>query len=263
MAHRTRTLRHAAMGLGLVLCLQPGRARGQGDDPLDALARALVERRAAVERLSNEVELKKAAERDALRSLAQQRADVERQVNSLQLELQEVQRAAAERAAALELRAATRRALTPLVLKHLDAVMLHVRTALPFKAAERLAALEELRRDLDGGRVAPDEALTRLWSAVEDELRLTRDSGLYRQQLELDGQPQLVDVAKLGMVLMYFRALDGRVGVLVRTDGGWRSVVITAPADRERLTALFTSLDKHIRQGFFELPNPYAQERGR
>lgn len=257
---------HRTVGLGLALCLLAGLARGQGDDPLDALARALVEKRAAVERLSNEVELKKAAERDALRSLAQQRADVERQVNGLSLELEELRRAADERAAAIEQRAATRRALTPLVLKHLDAVALYIRAALPFKAAERLAALEALKRDLDQGSVAPDEALTRLWSAVEDELRLTRDSGLYRQQLLLDGQPQLVDVAKLGMVLMYFRALDGRVGVLVPATGeagGWRSVVITAPADRERLTALFTSLDKHIRQGFFELPNPYAQERGK
>lgn len=253
----SRTFRHAAVGLGLALCAT---ARGQGDDPLDALARALVEKRAAVEKLSNDVELKKAAERDALRSLAQQRADVERGINSLQLELQELQRAAAERAAAIEAREATRRALTPLILEHLDAVMIYVRAALPFKAAERLAALEELKGDLDQGRVAPDEALTRLWSAVEDELRLTRDSGLYRQKLELDGEPQLVDVAKLGMVLMYFRTLDGRLGVLAPAgEGAWRAVVITAPADRERLAALFMQLDKHIRQGFFELPNPYAQ----
>lgn len=255
MTPRRKSLTRGLVALGLLAGL--GAAAARDDDPLDTLARELVERRAAVERLSADLELKKAVEREELRSAAQQKADIERQVKALELELEDARRAAAERAAALEARAVARAALAPMVKRHLEAAAAGVREGLPFKRAEREAALDDLRRELEAGRVRPDEALARLWSALEDELRLTREVGLHRQRIELDGQTLLADVAKLGMTLMYFRALDGRLGVVDRDARGWRFRVC-APDERPLVGALFDALDKHLRQGFFVLPNPYA-----
>lgn len=62
------------------------------------------------------------------------------------------------------------------------------------------------------------------------------------------------------MTLMYFRTLDGRLGVVAREGDGWRCRLATTPAEREQLAALFEALDKHIRQGFFLLPNPLASQ---
>lgn len=254
---RRNLLRPALAGLTLSACA----ASALGDDPLDALARGLVEKRTVVERLSNEVELEKQAEREELRSVAQQRQDVDRQLKALELELQDLRRASGEKAAEVERREAARAALAPLVLARLDALTAHVRAGLPFRTTERLAALEELRRDVASGRVAPDEGLTRLWSALDDELRLTRETALHRQTVELGGQTVLADVARVGMVLAYVRTVDGRLG-LARRDGpgpsaGWRFEVLQDPTGRERLRALFDALDRHIRSGFFVLPNPH------
>ncbi len=253
--------RRGARVFALLAALGVAAARGDGDDPLEGLARQLVDGRAAVERLASQVELKKTAEREALRSSAQQEGDLERQLKALELELEELRRAAAAKAAAVEQRQRARQSLKPLVLRHLDAVAALVREALPFKAAERLAALDELRREVEAERVPADEGLSRLWSSLEDELRLTREVGLHRQRLDVEGQALLCDVAKLGMALMYFRTLDGRLGVVRREGEGWRYAVVTASAEREQLAALFEALDKHIRQGFFVLPNPLEEVR--
>ncbi len=228
-------------------------------DPTDGLARELVQKRGAVEKLSSELELAKGAEREALRALAQQRADVERRLKALEHEREELDRALAEREAAASAREAGRKALTPLVVRHLDALAGYVKGALPFKTAERVQALEELKREVEAGRTSPEQALSRLWSALEDELRLTRDTGLYRQQLDVDGTPQLVDVAKLGMVLLYVRTLDGRFGFAAPDEkGAWRAVLVTAPDPQARIRRLFEALDGHARQGHFALPNPLA-----
>jgi hypothetical protein len=232
-------------------------------DPTDGLARELVGKRGSVEKLSGELELAKGAEREALRALAQQKADVERRLKALEHEREELDRTIAEREAAAAAREAGRKALTPLVARHLDALAAYVKGALPFRTAERVQALEELKRELEAGRTSPEQALSRLWSALEDELRLTRDTGLYRQQLAVDGSPQLVDVAKLGMVLLYVRTLDGRFGFAAPDEkGAWRAVLLTDPAAVARVRHLFEALDGHARQGHFALPHPLAATAG-
>lgn len=246
--------------LALAVCagsLARGDDRPAEPDPTDGLARDLVTKRGAVERLSGELELAKGAEREALRALAQQKADVERRLKALEHEREELDRTLAEREAAAAARDAGRKALAPLVVRHLEALAAYVKGALPFKTAERVQALEELRREVETGRTSPEQALSRLWSALEDELRLTRDTGLYRQQLDVEGHPQLVDVAKLGMVLLYVRTLDGRFGFAAADEAGaWRAVLVTAPDGQARIRRLFEALDGHARQGHFALPHP-------
>lgn len=255
----TSSARTALATLGLTILLAAFAGAGESDE-LENLARELVQRRTEVERLSSQVELEKTELREGLRGTAQQRADLERQVHALEQELTGLRAQAASQVAAVESRQAARAALTPLVVEQLDALAAHVSRGLPFRSGERVAELTRLRTELTSGKLAPPEALGRLWSACEDELRLCRENGLYRQQLELDGQTQLCDVARLGMVLLYFRTLDGRLGLLVPAGDGWRCEVADDRATQGRIAALFEALEKHIRQGWFLLPNPYAGE---
>lgn len=225
---------------------------------MENLARELIARRTEVERLSGQVELKKAELREELRGAAQQRTDLERQVAALEQELGALRAQSGAQAAAVESRQAARAALRPLVLAQLDALLGQVERGLPFRARERAEELRRLREELESGRLAPPEALGRVWSSYEDELRLCRENGLYRQEIELEGQKQLADVARLGMVLLYFRTLDGRYGLIVPSPDGWRYEPARARAAEGQIAALFEALEKHIRQGFFPLPNPYA-----
>jgi len=259
---RTQPARRAPRRLGAVALVLGAfaaplaRADGEGD-PLENLAEALVAKRSDVERLAGEVELEKAARRDALRSLAQRRADLERQLQAAEVELDEARVAAAESATELERSEAAGRALTPVVERTLAGLRSHVRDGLPFRTADRLADLDAIEAELDAGRLAPDEALGRLWSTLEDELRLTRENGLYRQRVELEGEARLVDVARLGTVLLYLRTPDGRHGVFEPAGDGWRPRLLEG-AEAARVAALFEALERHVRQGFFVLPDPYA-----
>ncbi|MFB6373638.1 MAG: DUF3450 family protein, partial [Bradymonadaceae bacterium] len=96
---------------------------------------------------------------------------------------------------------------------------------------------------------------SRLWQFVEDELRLSRENGMYSQVIELGGEEVLADVARVGMVSLYFKTEDGRVGVAERTDEGWRWQTIRKEKQKRRIEKLFESFKKNIRVGYFELPN--------
>ncbi|MEZ6187579.1 MAG: DUF3450 family protein [Planctomycetota bacterium] len=231
------------------------------DGPVENLAEELVQKRGAVERLATEVELKKTELKDALRSRALQRADLERQLHALEVERADLERKREAAVAAITSKRATGAALAPVVEAQIQALQGHVRSTVPFKQAERLRDLEQLAQDLAGQRVSAHEALGRLWRSYEDELRLTRENGLYRQQVELEGEPQLADVVKLGTVLLYARTLEGEFAAALPAQDGWVFRRLEA-ADQERVRALFDALEKHVRQGFFRLPNPYATVGG-
>jgi hypothetical protein len=223
-----------------------------------ALAKRLVEKRAAVEELASQLELEKAKVKDELRSLSLQKADLERRLKALDVDLAEVQAAAKEHEDEIARKQALREGLRPVALTQLAKLEAYVRAAIPFRQAERLGELAKLRADLEKDAVAPDEALSRLWSTVEDELRLTRENGKYRQTIELDGASHLADVVKLGTALMYFRTPSGQLGLVRRQGEAWRYVVVKDEPRQELVRALFAALDKHMRQGFFELPNPQS-----
>jgi len=67
----------------------------------------------------------------------------------------------------------------------------------------------------------------------------------------------LVCFAKLGSVFLFFQRLYIRVGMAKRSvDSGWKFETVEDTGDIQRITKLFDSLKKQIRQGYFELPNP-------
>lgn len=129
---------------------------------------------------------------------------------------------------------------------------------LPFHREERLAALGEIGAGLEGHRPDPVIAVSRLWQLVEDELKLTAESGMHRQVIELQGQRLLVEVARLGMAVLYFKTEDGRVGWAVPIGDDYVFEVINQPDRVEAVMVLFDALRKQIRKGHFELPLPAA-----
>ena len=132
---------------------------------------------------------------------------------------------------------------------------------MPFKVEERLAEVEEIRTQVETGALQANRAANRLWGFFEDEIRLTRENGIYSQTIELDGQRMLADVAKIGSMMMFFRTQDQRYGHVARNGGAWQYRVIDDADGIAATQVLFDSLQKQIRQGYFELP--YAVAGGR
>lgn len=131
----------------------------------------------------------------------------------------------------------------------------YVSTGLPFKIADRLKSIESYEVNLESGVLSSHKAANTLWSMIEDELKLARDNGIYRQSILIEEKEYLAHVAKIGMVLMYFKISDDGYGLFKKTANGWTAVLTEDTADIEQIKNLFNSLEKQIRVGYFELPN--------
>lgn len=235
-------------------CLTTGELAASGT--VSELAERLATLRGEVEELSEQIEAQKADTRGRLRSIASQKMDLEMQVQREELRVRQLRKAREEQLEEVEAGEEARAQLEPTIRASIDRVRASVERGLPFKVEERLAELDELERRLDEKVLPPERAGARLWQFVEDELRLTRESGLYRQTIKVGSEEMLADVARLGMVALYFKTNDGRVGHVRRAGAGeWEYVELTEEGQVEQIMALFDAFKKNIRVGYFELPN--------
>ncbi|MCA9513851.1 MAG: hypothetical protein KC635_02810, partial [Myxococcales bacterium] len=73
-----------------------------------------------------------------------------------------------------------------------------------------------------------------------------------------DGGERLVDVVKIGMVMIYFRADERTFGRAVpdaKAPGRWTWRAATDEREARQIAALFETFDKRLRTGFFTLPS--------
>jgi len=224
-------------------------------ESFEKLAEQLAELRSEVDSLTAKVESKKQRVQSRLRSIRRQRADIERQIEQEKTKIERLKRSVRERRQELESEQAAAEDLKPAVEEAFATVRTSVRDGPPFKRAERLEQLDKLESQMAEGLLSPQKAVSRLWQFVEDELRLSRENGLYSQVVDLGGEEVLADVARVGMVSLYFKTEDGRVGIAERTDDGWAWRTVEGDEKRRRIEKLFESFQKNIRVGYFELPN--------
>ncbi len=224
------------------------------------LAQRIAEKRSEVESLSNEVELAKAQYNEQLRSLATQTADVEAQINREKLQLQQINQDI-ERARKTIQRAEESVAdVDPLINRVLARHRTYINNALPFQQVERLKELDSLERLYADGSLEAPTMLTRLWNMVESEFRLTQESGLYRQNIEVDGEYQLAEVVRLGMVMLYFKTFDDQFGYAFPVGNGqWKYTRAQSRQEKDQIANLFDSMRRNLREGLFYLPNPYVR----
>lgn len=240
----------ALCGLSGLLAARPASA-----DEISALASRLASLRGEVESLSAELSDKTQAMQDQLRSQARQKAELELELSREKARLQKLRLSAAEKQKEIAADKAAGQALEPLLTRNLEAVRDYVKRALPFRTQERLAELDKLDEQRKAGLLTPQRALMRLWTFIEDEFRMTRENGLFRQIIELDGQEQLADVVRVGTVALYFRTDDERMGHVVKDGSAWAFREVTGKEERRQIAGLFDSFKKQIRVGFFTLPN--------
>ncbi len=228
-------------------------------DPQADFAKRLVELRNEVDELSGELENKKRNAEERLRSVSRQRSDLAAQIQRERFRIKRLTQSLESVKSKNSDHGDLSAGLIPAVRESLEILRARVKTSLPFHRKDRLSELDEMLRHLESGRMPPEKVLMRLWAFTDDELRLTKESGLYRQPIVLDGNEVLAEVARIGMVMLFFMTPDGQAGFASRTDGDWEFRAVSDPADRERISRLFESFKKQIRVGFFEIPNALAK----
>ena len=226
-------------------------------EQLTNLANRIAEQRARVEALSDEVQQTREQYNERVRSLSSQIADVEIQINREGLRLDQINQDLESARALVEEAEGSVTDLEPIIRAALDQYRNYVNRGMPFQLDGRRSEIDNMFRLLAEGNIEEATVLTRVWNTVESEYRLTEESGLFRQTITVAGEEQLAEVARLGMVLMYFKTFDDRYGYVVPGDNGW---TYELAADREealQIEELFEGLRRNLRQGFFDLPFPY------
>ena len=252
-------MKQAILRAALLAAFLPVAAQIPAQDSTEALATRLIEMRGRVDELQSGLNLKREEHKNRMTYLTAQLTEMEAsrdrealRVRQLEEQLEEIRQQVAEAGATSE-------SLAPSIKRHLVALRGQIQRGFPFKVQERLAELDEIETQMNGGVITAQRAFNRLWAFVEDELRISRENAIYSQAIELMGEEVLVDIAKLGNAMMYFRTRELQYGRAVETDSGWRFELLDSATDQELVARLFDSLRKQIRQGYFRLPNALPQ----
>ncbi|MEM6296659.1 MAG: DUF3450 family protein [Myxococcota bacterium] len=250
---RGRTLVGAGLAALATCFLVPALAVG-ADDDLSNLAERLIQLRGDVEGLNDDIESQQQEHRNRMSSLTQRRAELDAQIQRQELEIKKLEREITEIQAEATGVSAEIATLEPLVKDATKRLEQRIEASLPYQTFERTADLQEVLRKLDADEISAARALNNIWTFFEDELRLSRESEMFRQTIEVEGEEQLADVVRLGMVMLFFKTGDERYGFATRQGSQWNYQVASG-SDRSRIEELFAAFEKQVRTGFFVIPN--------
>ncbi|MEO1173689.1 MAG: DUF3450 family protein [Myxococcota bacterium] len=244
------TLKSAALVIG-PLTLLSAIAFAAG---LESLADQLIDLRGKVETLQDDIEAKQQDHRSRMGSSAARRASLDSEIQSKELQLRQLREAIAEQREKNRLANESAAAITPTLKRVAGVLKSYVEASLPFKRADRIQSIDELLKKVDRGDMSAPQALNRLWGLFEDEFRITRENGLFKQEIQLNGKEQLSDVIRLGTMMLFFRTNDGVVGSAQKSGDDY-TYSEAKGGDADMINALFSAFEKQVRSGFFEIPN--------
>lgn len=247
--------RYQALGFLLAGALPVMGSAQSNDSELEGLAQRLIQARAQVEELQSELDIEREEHKGRMAYLSAQKTELEANQQREELRIRQLEQELDKLRTDAEAAGADAESLQPIVLTTVESLRSVVMQSIPFKRQDRLAELDEVVAQLEAGVSTPQRSINRLWAFVEDELRISRENAIYSQTIQLNGQPVLADVAKLGSVALYFRTRDNRFGLARPEQGNWSWQIVDSANQQEQIETLFDALRKQIRQGYFELPN--------
>jgi hypothetical protein len=219
------------------------------------LATSLMQLRAEVEKLDNTITEDKENYRASIKSFLRQKDDLESvnaredlKIKQIEQELDKVRKEIIEIGKNSE-------GLKPLVFEALELLSKNIATAIPFKTKERLLDIETIESQLQNDLITPQKALALAWNAYTDALRMTKENGVFKQTITLDGQERLAEVARVGTMMMFFKTPDDNVGYVVKNAGVYSYKEVLSKNEKEQILNLFDAFKKQIRSGYFTLPN--------
>jgi len=219
------------------------------------LSEKLVELRGQVNDLSNELQQRRDEHNIEMKGLLSQKSTMDSSIKHEKVAIADLQEGLLKNKQIIEEIGADKETIKQALLSETEKLKVHVKTGLPFKVEERLRSIEDYETSLKAGVLSSHKAANTLWSIIEDELKLARDNGVYRHSITIDDKEHLAHVVKLGMVMMYFRIGDEEYGLFRKNGDRWIAEVRQGSKDIAQIKNLFSSVEKQIHVGYFELPN--------
>ena len=246
------TLRMILCVISLVICTHNSSAK-----PVEKMAEELARLRSEVEESSRVLEQIRDDQQARLRALINQKLALSTELQRARLRAGQLRDELNRHKREVRALGEHQRAFSEPLVHWLDALIQGVNRRIPYKEAERRDELVKLRADLRSNALLPAKALTRTWSWVEDELRLTRQSSLDSQVITIESKEVLAKVARIGMVAIYCQTPAGRYGVYDQRRGVWTLYPSESPA-HQALHITFERFESRQRVGLFTLPFAFS-----
>ncbi len=221
----------------------------------DNMAESLMKLRAEVETLNSQISDEKDAYKSQMRSLTAQKSELEGIISRKELKFKEIQKELTGIQKKITKASKNSLGLKPIVFDAIDKLEAMIKTSIPFKTADRLAALEKIKTQLQSSLITPQKALSYVYNAYADEIRMTKENAIFKQSIQLDGEDKLVEVARVGTAMMFFKTPDEKVGYVTHTNNGWEYKEELNKEKQAEILNIFDAFKKQIRTGYFTLPN--------
>lgn len=223
--------------------------------PNEELAKTIIKLRGDVETIYSNIKENKQRYDSEMKSLSMQTIDLQAQINRKATAIKLTKNDLEKIKQKIKKTADSNKDLKPLVLDALVLLENTIKEGIPFMVNERVSALHKIKSDLNEGLITNEKALALTWASYDDSIRITKEIGLFKQQIDFKGKQVLAKIAKLGSVALFFSTPNNEVGYVVKENNEYSYKHITDPKDIEKIVTLFDALQKQIKTGFFELPN--------
>lgn len=221
----------------------------------DNMVNSIMKLRSDVESYYTKIDENKDAYKAQMKSYTMQITDNEAQINRLETAIKLAEQNIEKTQADIQTFTSKGEDLKPLILNAIALLVREIKAGIPFKVDERIAAAMKIKSDMTEGSITQEKAMALVWANYDDALRLTKEIGLFKQDIQLDKETTLAKIAKIGSVMMFFATPDDKVGYVKKEGNDYRYVVEDDEEERAKIVHLFDSLQKQIRTGYFSLPN--------
>ncbi len=219
------------------------------------MVKSIMKLRADVEGLYTHIDENKENYKAQMKSYAMQVADNEAQINRKETALKLSMAESKKIQATIVKKGAGENDLTPMLSVAIANLEVIIKGGIPFKVEERVIDLEKIKTDFKSGNITQEKALSLVWAAYDDTLRMTKEIGVFKQQIKIEDEVKLAKVAKIGTAMMFFMTPDMQVGYVKKSTKGYMYVAVDTEAEQAQIETLFDALQKQIRTGYFTLPN--------
>ncbi len=116
----------------------------------------------------------------------------------------------------------TERQIPPLTIRMIDALEQFIALDMPFSMDERKDRVEKLRNNVSRSDLTSAEKFRQVLEAYTIELGYGQKIETYRDQIEIDGQVQEVNVLRIGRIALTYQTKDkGKTGVWDQDARQW------------------------------------------
>jgi hypothetical protein len=221
----------------------------------DNMAESLMKLRAEVEQLDSSIAEEKDTFRGSMKSLRLQKNDLEALIAREDLRTKQLTAEMGKVKKEVQEAGKNSVGMKPLVLDALARLQARIQTQIPFKTSDRIDDVTRIMEQLEKDEITAQKALALTWNSYGDAIRMSRENGIFKQTIELNGQDRLADVARIGTMMMFFMTPNEEVGYVVKDQQGWQYKQAINKAEMDQISALFDAFKKQIRTGYFTLPN--------